>query len=771
MFIPKKWIGKIVVVSATNGIIQGKWKEDREKHLYTGILSGQSLREIYPDEIILEFDGKSQAQLEQIRQEAQFYVEKVKNELITAKINFHVTSHNGKSPHIRFSIVGLEKYDFGVRKKYKSKIAHQILKKIQYNSEYTKLDESLHNTEHKLISIEGAPHWKSEWNGNIEEIIFQVSDQKDMEIDLEIMEEMLRSQFQINDRTDSIEGSFNNDKLVSFFEQYYQEGNRNSIILAFGGLCRKFSIKENEAITILENILFKLNLNHEISARTRELRYSFSPNQKTAILHHLYNIVSQPEEAKKIYLQFIDTVNVVGGQEILQLKLTDYYKNVKFFWAFNPFFYDENKLFWIWDKENYHWKITDETNLLVMFGKKMQLSEQVITSGIKGNYVESFRQIGRDNKPQEAPKTWIQFRNTIFDCETNTFQKVTPKYFLCNPIMVDVNDDENDIKTPYLDELFESWVGKKYVQSLYEMIAYCCLPLYKIHVIFCFVGSGNNGKSTFLDLMRKFIGDANSCDSNLHELTTSRFGSFDLYKKLLCLIAETDWDSLQKSARLKQLSSGDFVKFEAKGKNGFSEKNYAKIIVSTNSLPPSMDDTDGYHRRWFIIPFPNNFEGRTNINIIENIPADEFKKLARKVCTILPNVLKKGTFTNWGDIKQRKEDYMFHANPLKIFLKLFTHPDKLDSVRFSEFYIAYIKFLQKLGRMSISKKMVGILLDKEGIESQRATKNGVTGHYVEDIVLNLDWESVLDKIDKNGIIEKWEESKNEKKEEVKKIEW
>ena len=39
--------------------------------------------------------------------------------------------------------------------------------------------------------------------------------------------------------------------------------------------------------------------------------------------------------------------------------------------------------------------------------------------------------------------------------------------------------------TPTMDKLFEEWVGKEYVQTLYEIISYCCYMDYPIHLIFC----------------------------------------------------------------------------------------------------------------------------------------------------------------------------------------------------------------------------------------------------------------------------------------------
>ena len=89
--------------------------------------------------------------------------------------------------------------------------------------------------------------------------------------------------------------------------------------------------------------------------------------------------------------------------------------------------------------------------------------------------------IGRKYKPKEARPEWIQFKDKIFDINNKTIFKATPEYFFTNPIPHEIGSNKN---TPFLDKLFESWVGKNYVNTLYEIIAYCCYRDYPIHSMF-----------------------------------------------------------------------------------------------------------------------------------------------------------------------------------------------------------------------------------------------------------------------------------------------
>ena len=101
--------------------------------------------------------------------------------------------------------------------------------------------------------------------------------------------------------------------------------------------------------------------------------------------------------------------------------------------------------------------------------------------------------------------------------------------FLTNPLPYKLGEIED---TPTIDKIFEEWVGKEKVILLKEIMAYCMLRDYPIHRIFCFLGAGLNGKSCFLNLVRKFIGENNVSSTELDILLNSRFEITKLHKKI-----------------------------------------------------------------------------------------------------------------------------------------------------------------------------------------------------------------------------------------------
>jgi len=424
------------------------------------------------------------------------------------------------------------------------------------------------------------------------------------------------------------------------------------------------------------------------------------------------------------------------------LPVTNYRHNAEVFHTIQPYYFDKSKNFWVWVDEEKCWKIIDDTTLLNYLDKNLTLSGETITIGIKNNYIEAFRRVGRDKEPKKAEKSWIQFKDWIYDIKTKEGWEATPAYFLTNPIPWKMGKTTT---TPTMDKLFEEWVGERYVKTLYEIIAYCCYTDYPIHLAFCLIGSGRNGKSQFQRLLSKFIGENNCISTELDNLVKSRFEPFRLYKKLVCLMSETNFGTMSQTSMLKKLTGNDLIGFEQKNKTGFDGYNYATLMINSNSMPTSTDTSEGFFRRWLIIDFPNSFsEGK---DILETIPDEEYNNLARKVCMILPELLKKGTLTNQGTIEERRTAYIKASNPLPFFLEECCVEDVESWIKTAELFNAYKQYLKKEKKRIVKNKEFTSGLEEEGWYQIRVDRyfgeNRFTGMAIEGLALKDDWKSAF----------------------------
>lgn len=325
-----------------------------------------------------------------------------------------------------------------------------------------------------------------------------------------------------------------------------------------------------------------------------------------------------------------------------------------------PLFYDVAGLFWVWNFQLKKYEIKDDVHLLNKIDNCANAN--IISSKERTEILNALKQVGRLNQPIKLENEWIQTKGEITNILTGERKEATPIYFITNPIPYKIGKSE---ETPKMDIIFEEWVGKDYVKTLYQIIAYCLYTDYPLHKVFWFVGAGLNGKSCFLRLLKKFIGLENITATELDILVQSRFEITRLYKKLVCMMGEANISQLDKTSYIKKLTGGDLINFEYKNKTPFTDTSYAKLLIATNNLPTTTDKTIGFYRRNLIIDFNKTFSEAKDI--LMDVPEEEYENLVLKCITILSELLKNRQFHNEGSIEERIKRYEDRSDPMEKF--------------------------------------------------------------------------------------------------------
>tara|TARA_Y100000310_G_scaffold165426_1_gene165165 strand:- start:2365 stop:4212 length:1848 start_codon:yes stop_codon:yes gene_type:complete len=375
-----------------------------------------------------------------------------------------------------------------------------------------------------------------------------------------------------------------------------------------------------------------------------------------------------------------------------------------------PLFYDNIKLWWIWNFETYKWEVIDEIDICNKIYDNLNFN--TVKHQERNEMLCALQQVSRRRKPKEPGSLWVQFHDEIVDVSTGDRFQATPEYFMTNPLPYPLGGSS---ETPTMDKIFEEWVGEENVETLYEIIAYCMIPDYPIQRIFTFIGEGMNGKSKFLDLLTKFIGHDNSTSTELDILLNSRFEITKLYKKLVCIMGETNFNEITQTSILKKLTGGDLIGFEFKNKNPFDAKNYAKIIIATNNLPATTDKTIGFYRRWLIIDFPNRFSEKKDI--LTEIPEMEYHHLGLKCINKLIELLSKRSFSNEGSIEQRIKKYEDRSNPFEKFIDEMVEEDLSSNIFKWEFKKKLNDWCKENRFRSISDTSIGVKMKGKDIRT------------------------------------------------------
>ena len=266
------------------------------------------------------------------------------------------------------------------------------------------------------------------------------------------------------------------------------------------------------------------------------------------------------------------------------------------------------------------------------------------------------------------------------------------------------------------------------VDTLYELIAYGLFRSYPYQKFFMLYGPGANGKSTYLNIIEKLIGEGNISHVTAQELQYNRFASSELFGKFLNLSGECDYSTLKKTSTLKQACGGDTLRCERKFEVTFPFKNYAKLIFNTNQLPPTDDKTDAFYRRIFLVAFPNVFETGENADLllVDKIPPEEIQGLAYKSVDVLKSLVERNFIFTRNEKKGKlAEQYEKLSNPLDTFLEEHTEPcDYEDGIHVTEFTHHLNDFLRTSKSRRMSGTEISKLMRNSGYESKTKRFNG-----------------------------------------------
>ena len=405
------------------------------------------------------------------------------------------------------------------------------------------------------------------------------------------------------------------------------------------------------------------------------------------------------------------------------------------FCKLQPVYFDSAEIWWIWDADEFKWQMGDETDILNLVFKTINVD--CVENKIRNEILNALRQVARLHKPETPEKDWIQFEDKIVDIKNVKIIDASPNYFVTNPIPWKLGTETD---TPEMDKLFREWVvgedqDESYINLLYEIIAYCACSEQFLQNIIALTGSGSNGKGTFLKLLTKFIGIENTCSSNLKAICNGSFETSALYKKLFCNIGEVDYDDLQNTSVIKQLTGEDLIRYEFKGRTPFSDYSPTTLIIATNSLPKTPDTSIGFYRRWVIVDFPHQF--KVSADVLARIPQKEYENLALKIVLILKKLYTQSSFSNPQSFDEKAQRYEERSNPIQKFIELHCEEIAGQNTVLRDFTIELNEYLKKKHLRIMTVRSVSKFLKDDGWDIAKRYVTIDHNEYSSVVILNV----------------------------------
>lgn len=369
---------------------------------------------------------------------------------------------------------------------------------------------------------------------------------------------------------------------------------------------------------------------------------------------------------------------------------------------------------WCFEQKN---MCFDDSTSMIFDGKKWNwlskhaLSNFIITKNeecIKPGHMDGFVKMIRGkclvgsvaNKNTDG---LINVNNGIIDVRSGELLPHSHEYLFkyCSPV-----DFSTSATSPlwekFLLETFCNDVGLiDLAQRLFGYILIGGRPF--LHKAFVLFGSGRNGKSTFLDVLRAVLGSESYSTVSMAKLDRE-FSVVALDGKLANIVEETPTTEINAEA-FKNLVGGGQVQASRKGQDEYTIRCNARFVFACNEMPNFKDRTVGLEERLVFIPF-NRFlkEDERDTEITEKLLA-ELSGIFNWALEGAKIILRDRKLPHYEATADAKDMYRIETDPLYAWFKerITIEKDSKGEISCRALYKKYSEDCESSGNRPYSK--------------------------------------------------------------------
>jgi putative DNA primase/helicase len=506
---------------------------------------------------------------------------------------------------------------------------------------------------------------------------------------------------------------------------YYYKGckSRHDIVFGLCGLCHKNNITKESTHNLIET-LAKDDEEKKSRLLVLEETYNKAPKdvsgskQLLAVFEHatgderiakdiiqkLFHIVTNKrDDDQKIDYVLLLTDQIMAEYPFKTLKDTE-----------EIYYYNNDKGVYV---EGGEWLIKEQCEILCPEIPTYKVQEVV-------NHIKRRTGVERSKFDSDNPNV-LNLQNGLLNIETGEFTEHSPNNLslVQLPITYDLN-----AKCPNILEFLGQVLHPQDVFTAFQIFGYCLYKNTKYEKAVMLFGTGSNGKGVFIKLIESLVGLDNTSHVPLQDLDKDKYGSADLYGKLVNTFADLKAERLSMTGMFKTLVSGDTIRAQRKYGQPFSFRNYAKLIFSANKIPESDDKTYAYYKRWLILCFENEFkEDKRDPDLIGKLTTpEELSGMLNLALMGLRQLHKDRGFKDISVEKIRKK-YDENSNTVNAFLDERCVMD-LTAPEFytltTDVYNEYVIFCKERNERPLEINIFGKKLAEQGIEKDRVRNGG-----------------------------------------------
>ena len=280
-----------------------------------------------------------------------------------------------------------------------------------------------------------------------------------------------------------------------------------------------------------------------------------------------------------------------------------------------------------------------------------------------------------------------------------------------------------DAKCPTITKFIISVFGIHRYQFILEILGYLLYRSNKFQKAFIFFGEASSGKTSFIEMIRIFLGVKNIQDISIQKIN-QRFQMGNLRNKLANIYDDLPIKKIGYIQNFKQIVTNKTLTGELKGiQDLVTWDNYCKQIYTCNTLPEIGENTgDDFWRRIILIHCTNFFNnGNKDFNIVDKITVKEELSGLLNLC--VTNFMKlherKHFAEEFDNIETVKGIWQINISPLKLFLDTNCTLKENESEESTNFRTQVNAFRKNRNALPISMNLITRRLKDLGIEKKQ----------------------------------------------------
>lgn len=307
-------------------------------------------------------------------------------------------------------------------------------------------------------------------------------------------------------------------------------------------------------------------------------------------------------------------------------------------------------------------------------------------------------------KADPIPRNWIAFQNCILDIDavlagkdlTEATMNHTSEWFSTTSMKFNFPTSDREAECPefmaFMNQMHADDLTK--IDVLQEVAGYLYWLDMEFEKFVILQGQGNNGKSTYLNVLENLIGAENISSLSIEDLADPVMRG-ELYQKMANICGDLpDVEDIDEGL-IKRASSGERMTCRRLYKGGFSFVSRAKLIFSSNPVPRFKDVTQGIWRRALIIPWKIAVQ---DVDIDTSLKTRLLKELPGILIWALRGAVRlrqNNRFTTSPSCLEMNRECRIQCFPVLMFLEECTQAS--GSIGLSDLWDYYRKWCKKMG--------------------------------------------------------------------------